>query len=75
VDLRETLRAYIDAGCSATSATSTAGVSRHTVESRVHKAEQLIGRAIRTCIPELDVALRFEELADHRARSIVRSAR
>jgi hypothetical protein len=66
--LRRTLRAYIDAGCSATSAVHAAGVSRHTIESRVQKAERLIGRAIWMCLPELDVALRLEELADGPAR-------
>jgi hypothetical protein len=70
MELRETLRAYIDAECSATSATAASRVSRHTVESRVQKAELLMGRAIWTCLSELDVALRLEELADHSARRL-----
>jgi sugar diacid utilization regulator len=65
--LRKTLRAYIDAGCSATSAESKAGVGRHTVGDRVQKAEQLIGQSVRACLSELDMALRLEELDEHRA--------
>jgi len=61
--LRQTLRAHIDAECIATSAASALGVGRHTVESRVRTVEKLIGRALRTCLAELDVALRLEELA------------
>jgi sugar diacid utilization regulator len=68
VALRKTLRAYIDAGCSATSAEATAGVGRHTVADRVQKAEQLIGQSARACLSELDMALRLEELDGHRAR-------
>jgi len=66
--LRKTLRAYIDAGCSATSAESTAGVGRHTVADRVQKAEQLIGQSVRACLSELDVALCLEALDEYRAR-------
>lgn len=66
--LRKTLRAYIDADCSASSAESAAGVGRHAVADRVRTAEQLIGQAIRACLPELDVALRMKELEEHRVR-------
>jgi GGDEF-like domain/PucR C-terminal helix-turn-helix domain len=65
VVLRKTLRAYVDAACSATSAASAVGVGRHAVEGRIQTAEQLIGCAIRTCIAELDVALRMEEVDYH----------
>jgi sugar diacid utilization regulator len=65
--LRKTLRAYVDAACSATSAASAVGVGRHAIEGRVQVAEQLIGCAIRTCLAELDVALRMDEV-DHRAQ-------
>jgi hypothetical protein len=60
--LRETLRAYIDAACSATSAASVVGIGRHAVEGRIQTAERLIGCSIRACLSELDVALRMEEL-------------
>jgi sugar diacid utilization regulator len=66
--LRKTLRAYIDAGASATSAESNAGVGRHTVADRVQKVEQLMGQSVRACLSELDMALRLEELDEHRAR-------
>jgi diguanylate cyclase with GGDEF domain/PucR-like helix-turn-helix protein len=66
IALRKTLRAYIDAGCSATSAESNAGVGRHTVADRVQKAEQLIGQSVRGCLSKLDVALRLEELDEQR---------
>lgn len=60
--LRRTLRTYIDLECNATSAAHPLQVGRHTVESRVHTAERLIGSTLRECLPELDVALRLEEL-------------
>jgi hypothetical protein len=66
--LRKTLRAYIDADCSPTSAESAAGVGRHAVAERVRTVERLVGRAVRVCLSELDVALRLEELEEHRAR-------
>jgi sugar diacid utilization regulator len=64
VALRRTLRAYIDAGCVVTSAAPVLGVRRHTVASHVSIIERLIGRRVRACLSELDVALRLEELGD-----------
>lgn len=61
--LRRTLRIYIDLECNATSAAHGLRVGRHTVESRVHTAERLIGATLRDCLPELDVALRLGELS------------
>lgn len=66
--LRKTLRAYVDAACSATSAASAVGVGRHTIESRIQTAEKLIGRTIRTCLAELDVALQLEEIDNPRGQ-------
>ncbi|HEV3071790.1 MAG TPA: helix-turn-helix domain-containing protein [Solirubrobacteraceae bacterium] len=60
--LRQTLRAYIDAHGSATSAGNTLKVDRHTVESRLRTVEDLIGCALYTCLAEVDVALFLEEL-------------
>lgn len=60
--LRRTLRTYVDLECNATSAAHPLRVGRHTVESRVHTAERLIGATLRDCLPELDVALRLGEL-------------
>jgi PucR C-terminal helix-turn-helix domain/GGDEF-like domain len=64
VKLCKTLRAYIDAECNTTSAASSLGVGRRSVESRLRTAERLIGRPLRTCLAELDVALRLEDLDD-----------
>jgi hypothetical protein len=66
--LRKTLRAYIDADFSPTSAAPVVKVRRHTVADRVRLAEQLMDRTVRACVAELDVALRLEELEEHRSR-------
>jgi hypothetical protein len=62
VALRQTLRAYIDLECNATSAAHALRVGRRAVKSRVSTAERLIGRSLRDCLAELDVALRLAEL-------------
>ncbi len=62
IERRRTLRAYIDAQCNSTSAAFPLGVNRHTVERRVRAIERLLGRPVRTCLTELDVALRLGEL-------------
>jgi DNA-binding PucR family transcriptional regulator len=60
--LRETVRAYLAAERNATSAAAALGVARHTVESRIRKAEELLDRLLPACMAEIDVALRLEEL-------------
>jgi DNA-binding PucR family transcriptional regulator len=60
--LRQALRAYIDAECNATSAASALKVGRHTVENRLRMAERVLGRPLRTCLAEVDLALRLKEL-------------
>ena len=60
--LRKTLIAYIEAECNATSAASALRVGRHTVETRIRMSEQLLGRPLRTCLAELYLALRLDEL-------------
>lgn len=60
--LRRTLRALIDAECNRRAAASALEIDRHTVESRLRTAERLLGRTLHTCLPELDIALRLEEL-------------
>jgi hypothetical protein len=67
--LRQTLRAYIDAECSATSAAPVLKIGRHTVESHVRVAEELLGRPLRTCIAELNVALCLNDLENGAPRS------
>jgi hypothetical protein len=60
--LRKTLRAYLDAGCNAKTAAFELGVARHTVERHINEIEVRLGRLPRTCVAELDIALRLEEL-------------
>lgn len=59
---RETLRVYLAAGCNASSAAAVLGVARHTVENRLRTVEQSLGRSLQTCLAELEVALRLEEI-------------
>jgi len=58
----QTLREYLSSGCNASAAGSELGVNRHTVESRLNTAQQHLGRELDTCLVELEVALRLEEL-------------
>jgi len=60
--LRSTLRAYFAAGRNVTSAASALGVSRQTVGSRLRTVEQMIGRTIESCAPEIEIALRLEKI-------------
>jgi hypothetical protein len=73
VGLRETLRAYIDAGFNAATAAAALGVDRHTVQRRLRKAEEALGRLLHTCHAEIDVALVLEELDDEPARPHLRA--
>jgi sugar diacid utilization regulator len=65
VVLRETLRAYLTAGRNTSSAAAALGVNRSTVENRLRAVEQSLGRQLPACLPELEVALRLEELGLH----------
>jgi hypothetical protein len=60
--LRETLRAYFNAERTLSAAAAALGVARNTVASRLRTVEQLIGRPLGACAPQLEVALRLEEL-------------
>jgi sugar diacid utilization regulator len=60
--LRRTLHAYFVAERNASSAAAALGVARKTVESRLHTIEARLGYPLRTCPPELEVALRLDEL-------------
>lgn len=62
--LRQTLRAYFAAERNASSAAAALGVARHTVENRIRKVEERLGRLLPTCLAEMEVALRLEELHD-----------
>ncbi len=60
--LRETLRGYFDVTCNAATAAVKLKVDRHTVERRLHKIEERLGRLLPTCQTELEVALRLHDL-------------
>jgi PucR C-terminal helix-turn-helix domain/GGDEF-like domain len=60
--LRETLRAYFSAGLNAATAAAALAVDRHTVQRRLRKVEEAIGRLLPECHAELVVALGLEEL-------------
>lgn len=59
---RETLRAYFLAGRNASSAAAALNVARHTVENRLRAVEESLGRALHSCLAELEVALALERL-------------
>jgi sugar diacid utilization regulator len=63
--LRQTLRAYFAAERNASSAAAALGVARQTVENRLRRVEDKLGRLLPTCLAELEVALSLEELDDH----------
>jgi len=60
--LRETLRAYFSAGLNAATAAAALTVDRHTVQRRLRKVEEALGRLLPDCHAELMVALSLEEL-------------
>jgi hypothetical protein len=60
--LRGTLRAYFAAGFNAATAAAALEVDRHTVQRRLRKVEEALGRLLHSCHAELAVALRLEEL-------------
>jgi hypothetical protein len=60
--LRDTLRVYFDVTGNAATAAVRLKVDRHTVERRLQKIEERLGRLIPTCQAELEVALRLHEL-------------
>jgi hypothetical protein len=60
--LRETLRAYFAAGFNAATAAAALSVDRHTVQRRLRKVEEALGRLLHSCHAEIEVALTLEEL-------------
>ncbi len=62
--LRETLRAYFGADRNISSAASALGVSRQTVGNRLRTVEEKLGRTLKSCAPEIEVALRLEGIDD-----------
>ena len=61
--LCQTLRAYLAAERSVSSAAAALGVVRKTVESRMRTIEERLGRTLHPCPAELEVALLLDELA------------
>ena len=61
-ELRTTLHEYFAAGRRTSHAARSLGVVRQTVENRLRTTEQVIGRPLRTCLPDLEVALSLDEL-------------
>ena len=62
VMLRETLRAYLSAERSVSSAAAALGVTRKTVEGRLRTIEEQLGRSLHPCSAELEVALELHEI-------------
>jgi DNA-binding PucR family transcriptional regulator len=69
--LRETLRAYFAAGFNAATAAAALGVDRHTVQRRLRKVEEALGRLLHTCHAEVEVALSLEELDSEPNRAAI----
>lgn len=60
--LRQTLRAYFAANRNAASAAAALGVSRQTVNNRIHAVEERIGRPLDSCATALETALGLTDL-------------
>ncbi len=60
--MRRTLRAYFAAERNASSTAAALGVSRQTVNNRLHAIEEHLGRRLATCASELEAALWLAEL-------------
>lgn len=71
--LRETLRAYFDAGFNAATAAAALEVDRHTVQRRLRKVEEALGRLLHTCHAELEVALVLEEIGREASQAGLRA--
>lgn len=70
--LRETLRAYFAAGLNAATAAAALAVDRHTVQRRLRKVEEALGRLLPDCHAELVVALSLEELESEAGQRLSR---
>jgi hypothetical protein len=60
--LRETLRAYFATGRNGASSAAALGISRQTVNVRLHTVEERIGRSLEACAAEVETALRLWDL-------------
>lgn len=68
--LRGTLRAYLDAGGSTSSAAAALGVNRNTVAARLRAVEESLGKPLLRCVGSLDLALRLAELEESRPKRV-----
>ncbi len=68
--LRETLRAYFSAGLNAATAAAALAVDRHTVQRRLRKVEEALGRLLPDCHAELVVALSLDALEAEAALAV-----
>lgn len=66
--LRETIRAYFNAGQNAATAAAVLQVNRHTVERRIRGIEDKLGQQINACRGPLEVALAIGELQNRGSR-------
>ncbi len=64
---RQTLCAYVDSSQNISSTASALGVTRQTVENRLHAIEAVLGRPRKAWLPDLALALRALELTDFRS--------
>jgi hypothetical protein len=62
--LLETLRAYLSCGRNASSTAASLGLSRQTVRNRLRTVEERLGRSLDQCGAEVEIALRFDRLAE-----------
>jgi PucR C-terminal helix-turn-helix domain/GGDEF-like domain len=72
--LRDTLRAYFAAGFNAATAAAALEIDRHTVQRRLRKVEEALGRLLPSCHAELEVALSLEELDDSTNKGVLLAA-
>jgi PucR C-terminal helix-turn-helix domain/GGDEF-like domain len=63
-ELRATVHAYFAEGRSTSKAARSLGVVRQTVENRLRSVEEVLGRPLHTCLPDLEVALWLDEFAE-----------
>jgi hypothetical protein len=60
--LRQTLRAYFASDRNAATAAAMLGVDRHTVQRRLRKVEEALGRLLNDCHLKLELALELEKV-------------
>jgi hypothetical protein len=64
--LRQTVRAYFLSALNAAATAALLGVDRHTVQRRLRRVEEELGRPVHECYAELKIALDLEEVESDR---------